>query len=312
MLTDALAQYLLIWKQWRRLAPGGRVAPGGPNCSPRPIGGAAKKFGAKIIDERVYQDTGGGRRSDSGSVQGSAADAGLHPERARIRRARRSRRKRGFCRLSALSHLGIPGRSSGSAGIAAGELGPLAPQILGRGSIAKTGFQRPLQARHECARQPGLGRHALDRRRRRAHQIVRPYRRSTTIFCRQASPSARSRDRGLRCSGLEPAAASVNPAHRWPGHRSRFRHRKVSCIETSELDTLGLDRPETKCKLQRDLWRAAPARVALLASLWRLFRVRPTRRRPTSPTRRAIRSRSSISISSRSRTRSRPARGPAA
>src|SRR4029077_20830461 len=26
-------------------------------------------FGAKIVEERVYQDTGGGRRSDSGSVQ---------------------------------------------------------------------------------------------------------------------------------------------------------------------------------------------------------------------------------------------------
>ncbi|MGE5369201.1 MAG: branched-chain amino acid ABC transporter substrate-binding protein, partial [Chloroflexota bacterium] len=30
---------------------------------------AAKKFGAKIVEERIYEDTGGGRRSDSGSVQ---------------------------------------------------------------------------------------------------------------------------------------------------------------------------------------------------------------------------------------------------
>src|SRR5208337_313576 len=30
---------------------------------------SAKKFGAKIVEERVYEDTGGGRRSDSGSVQ---------------------------------------------------------------------------------------------------------------------------------------------------------------------------------------------------------------------------------------------------
>jgi ABC transporter substrate binding protein (PQQ-dependent alcohol dehydrogenase system) len=30
---------------------------------------AAKKFGAKIVEERTYEDTGGGRRSDSGSVQ---------------------------------------------------------------------------------------------------------------------------------------------------------------------------------------------------------------------------------------------------
>ena len=30
---------------------------------------AAQKFGAKIVEERIYQDTGGARRTDSGSVQ---------------------------------------------------------------------------------------------------------------------------------------------------------------------------------------------------------------------------------------------------
>jgi len=30
---------------------------------------AARKFGAKVVEERVYQDTGGARRTDSGSVQ---------------------------------------------------------------------------------------------------------------------------------------------------------------------------------------------------------------------------------------------------
>src|SRR5579863_8719103 len=67
MLTDGLAQYL-IWKQWRRW-----LLVVGSHPEDQLLADAyrrsAKKFGAKIVEERVYKDTGGGRRSDSGSVQ---------------------------------------------------------------------------------------------------------------------------------------------------------------------------------------------------------------------------------------------------
>ncbi|GLI93031.1 ABC transporter substrate-binding protein [Methylocystis echinoides] len=67
MLADGLAQYL-VWKQWRKwlLIKGSH-----PNDEllAQAYRHAAKKFGAKIVEERVYEDTGGGRRSDSGSVQ---------------------------------------------------------------------------------------------------------------------------------------------------------------------------------------------------------------------------------------------------
>ncbi len=67
MLADALAQYL-IWKQWPRW-----LLVVGSHPEDKLLGDAyrrsARKFGAKIVQERVYQDTGGGRRSDSGSVQ---------------------------------------------------------------------------------------------------------------------------------------------------------------------------------------------------------------------------------------------------
>lgn len=67
MLADGLAQYL-VWKQWRKwlLIKGSH-----PNDELLALAyrRAAKKFGAKIVEERVYEDTGGGRRSDSGSVQ---------------------------------------------------------------------------------------------------------------------------------------------------------------------------------------------------------------------------------------------------
>ena len=67
MLTDGLAQYL-IWKQWRRwlLVVGSHPE---DQLLAEAYRRSAKKFGAKIVQERVYQDTGGGRRSDSGSVQ---------------------------------------------------------------------------------------------------------------------------------------------------------------------------------------------------------------------------------------------------
>jgi ABC transporter substrate binding protein (PQQ-dependent alcohol dehydrogenase system) len=67
MLTDGLAEYL-IWKQWRRwlLVVGSHPE---DQLLAEAYRRSAKKFGAKIVEERVYQDTGGGRRSDSGSVQ---------------------------------------------------------------------------------------------------------------------------------------------------------------------------------------------------------------------------------------------------
>ena len=67
MLADGLAEYL-IWKQWRRwfLVVGshpGDIALG------TAYEHAAKKFGGKIVEKRTFEDTGGGRRSDSGVVQ---------------------------------------------------------------------------------------------------------------------------------------------------------------------------------------------------------------------------------------------------
>ncbi|WP_442754016.1 ABC transporter substrate-binding protein [Methylocystis sp. JAN1] len=67
MLADGLAQYL-VWKQWRKwlLIKGSHEK---DELLAQAYRRAAKKFGAKIVEERLYEDTGGGRRSDSGSVQ---------------------------------------------------------------------------------------------------------------------------------------------------------------------------------------------------------------------------------------------------
>ena len=67
MLADALAQFL-IWKNWPRwfLIQGSHPADTALADAYRR---AAAKFGAKIVEDRVFEDTGGARRTDSGHVQ---------------------------------------------------------------------------------------------------------------------------------------------------------------------------------------------------------------------------------------------------
>jgi ABC transporter substrate binding protein (PQQ-dependent alcohol dehydrogenase system) len=67
MLADALAQYL-VWKRWSDwfLVVGSHEE---DQLWAEALRRAARKFGAKIVEERVYQDTGGARRTDTGHVQ---------------------------------------------------------------------------------------------------------------------------------------------------------------------------------------------------------------------------------------------------
>ncbi|HLZ04741.1 MAG TPA: ABC transporter substrate-binding protein [Bradyrhizobium sp.] len=64
MLADGLAQYL-IWKQWRRwlLVVGSHD---NDKLYADAYRRAATRFGGKIVQERTFQDTGGARRTDSG------------------------------------------------------------------------------------------------------------------------------------------------------------------------------------------------------------------------------------------------------
>jgi ABC transporter substrate binding protein (PQQ-dependent alcohol dehydrogenase system) len=64
MLADGLAQYL-VWKQWKRwlLVTGSHPQ---DKLYGDAIKRAATRFGAKIVQERVFEDTGGARRTDSG------------------------------------------------------------------------------------------------------------------------------------------------------------------------------------------------------------------------------------------------------
>lgn len=71
MLTDATAQFLMFkrWPRWFLIL--------GSHPEDQALADAwrrsAQKFGAKIVEERVFEDTGGARRTDTGHVQVQAA-----------------------------------------------------------------------------------------------------------------------------------------------------------------------------------------------------------------------------------------------
>lgn len=66
MKADAVAQFA-VWKQWKRW-----LLISGSNPADRALADAyaraARKFGATIVEERVFEDTGGTRRTDTGYV----------------------------------------------------------------------------------------------------------------------------------------------------------------------------------------------------------------------------------------------------
>lgn len=67
MLADGLAQYL-IWKKWRKwlLITGSHD---NDKLFADALRHAATRFGAKIVEERVFKDNGGARRTDSGVTE---------------------------------------------------------------------------------------------------------------------------------------------------------------------------------------------------------------------------------------------------
>lgn len=67
MLADGLAQFLM-WKDWSDwfLIEGSHPEDAAYAAA---LKRSASKFGAKIVEERAYEDTGGARRTDSGHVQ---------------------------------------------------------------------------------------------------------------------------------------------------------------------------------------------------------------------------------------------------
>ena len=142
MLADAVAQYL-VWKRWTRwlLVRGSHPEDAALADAYRR---AAKRFGARIVQERVFKDTGESRQTDSGLVLTQQQMPVFTQGAPRLRRAGGGRRERGVRGLPALSHLGPPpGRRLRRA--AAGELGRQR-RIPGAGRSCRTASSAPSAA----------------------------------------------------------------------------------------------------------------------------------------------------------------------
>ena len=104
MLADGLAQYL-VWKQWKRwlLVAGSHDD---DKLFAEALRRSAARFGAKIVQERVFEDTGGARRTDSGVTLIQRQMPVFTQARTRLRRPCRGRRERGVRALPSLPDLG--------------------------------------------------------------------------------------------------------------------------------------------------------------------------------------------------------------
>ena len=191
MLADGLAEYLM-WKQWRRW-----FLVVGSHPEDKLLGDAyaraAKKFGAKIVETRTFEDTGGGRRSDTGVVQVQRqmpVATQKAPDYDVLIAADENNVFAGYLPYRTWDARPV----AGSAGLTPTSW-DAEPRSLGRDPVAEPLLSQ-FQARHDRARQSGLDGHAHDRRGRRAHQIRRSEGPARLHARRRISTSPTSRARG--------------------------------------------------------------------------------------------------------------------
>ena len=243
MLTDALAQYL-VWKKWPHwflvLGPTEK-----DKLYAEALRRSAKRFGAKIVEERTFNYDFGSRRTDGGFEQVQqqiptftqnapdhevlvVADEGdlfgdYLPYRtwdaAPGRRHRRPRRR---------------------------ELAP-GHRAVGRHAVPEP-FQALGRPHDAAARLQRLARGAHGRRGRIAHQVGRIQGARRLHRRARISTSPASRASGCRCAIGTARSASRSLVDDAEAARSACRRSRASCINRSELDTLGVDKPETKCQ----------------------------------------------------------------
>ncbi|MFO1141041.1 MAG: ABC transporter substrate-binding protein [Amaricoccus sp.] len=241
MLSDALAQYL-VWKRWNRW-----FLIEGSHPEDQALAGAyrraAKKFGAKIVEERTYEDTGGARRTDSGSVQVQAqmpAFTQRAPEHDVVVAADRA----GVFAVQLPYHTWDPRPVTGSAGLVPDSWDP-AHEAWGATQF-QTRFEKEA---HRHARDEDyqvwmavrvLG-EAATRTKGGDFGAIRDFVLSDKFELaafKGQKLSFRDWDGQLRQPILlttDRVVVSVSP-------QAEFLH------QVSQLDTLGIDRPETTCK----------------------------------------------------------------
>jgi len=242
MLADALAQYL-VWKQWRRwlLVVGSHPA---DKLYGDALRRAAKRFGARIVQEKVFEDTGGARRTDSSVVQIQRQLPVFTQGAPRLRCPGGRGRKRGLCVLSAVPDLGsATGRRFRRPG--SDQLGQL-PRPVGAVQMQERFmklFSRRMTARDMQAwTAVRLIGEAASRMRSIDPKAMHDFLKRPD-FALAAFKGQRLTLRDWNLQLRQPILltdgrmiVSVSP-------QEGFLH------QVSELDTLGIDRPESRCRL---------------------------------------------------------------
>ncbi|WP_418904123.1 ABC transporter substrate-binding protein [Cereibacter sphaeroides] len=244
MLADALAQFL-VWKKW-----GEWFLIEGSHPDDKAMAGAyrraATKFGAEIVEERVFEDTGGARATDSGLVQ-IQAQIPSFTQRAEDHDVVVAADETGLFAAYLPYHTWEPRPVAGSAGLRPMSWHP-AMEMWG-GTQFQSRFEklanRPareedyqvwlaLRAVGEAATRTGSAEMA----------VLRDYMLSDQfqLGAFKGQPLTwRDWDGQLRqpiLLGSGPIVATVSP-------QAEYLH------QVSQLDTLGIDRPETTCKIER-------------------------------------------------------------
>lgn len=241
MLADALAQFL-VWKRWNDwfLIEGSHPE---DRALAEAYKRAAKKFGGKIVEERVYEDRGGARRTDSGQVPGQQ-EMPAFTQRAAEHDVVIAADHAGVFADYLPYHTWEPRPVAGSAGLEPVSWSP------SHESWGATQFQTRFEklanrpAREEdyqaWAALRSLG-EAATRTKSDDFATLRDYIASGKMELaafKGQKLTFRDWDGQLRQPILliaGPVVASVSP-------QAEFLH------QVSQLDTLGVDRPETQCK----------------------------------------------------------------
>ncbi|MFC7704153.1 ABC transporter substrate-binding protein [Plastorhodobacter daqingensis] len=242
MLTDALAQFLVTkrWGNWLLIE--------GSHPQDRALADAyrraAAKFGARIVEERIYEDTGGARRTDSGHVQ-VQAQMPVFTQRAAAHDVLVAADETGLFAAWLPYHTWDPRPVAGSAGLRPQSWHP-AHEAWGATQF-QTRFERLANrpAREEDYQVwlalRSLGEAATRTQSGAFEDLVAHIRGDAFELAafKGQSLSYRPWDGQLRQPILltsGPVTTSVSP-------QPEFLH------QVSQLDTLGHDRPETRCIL---------------------------------------------------------------
>jgi len=243
MLADALAQYLVLrkWRKWFLI--------GGSHDSDKlyadALRHAAKRFGAKIVAEKEFKDTGGARRTDSGlaEVQRQMIDLTQGtPDYDILIAADESEVFAGYLPYRTWT----PRPVAGSAGLvpttwdaAFDQWGAL--QLQNRFKRKFRRFMTPLDMQLWTAVRI-VGEAA-------AHANTAD---PTKLFAYIKSPTfSIAAFKGQKLTLRDWNLQLRQPILLFDGRNTvSISPQEGFLHQTSELDTLGLDRPETKCKLQ--------------------------------------------------------------